>query len=329
MSTSVETGESESHDQKRILHLLEKENERLKDGLVTIQGNIAESVAINIETIESYDVIKNEFSTLVKGATSIFNSSKELSGFIEDTNSSSEDMDKNVDKIVEALEEISSISEQTNLLALNATIEAARAGEAGKGFSVVANEVKELSKQTKGMVEKISIIISDIKTGSTKVKDDMKSAHTQSDKIQDTLKEFNTQIIETSDKNGHAIEGTKMTNDRIFVSLAKLDHVIWKINTYLSIIKKEPALKFVDHHSCRLGKWYEVGDGKTNFSQTPSYRLLEGPHAVVHNGTKGILDQIVAGEYNLTKFIEAAEEMEKGSLGVFQALDQILVEKHR
>ena len=52
---------------------------------------------------------------------------------------------KEIGKVVET---ITDISEQVNLLALNATIEAARAGDAGKGFAVVANEIKELAKQT-------------------------------------------------------------------------------------------------------------------------------------------------------------------------------------
>jgi methyl-accepting chemotaxis protein len=55
---------------------------------------------------------------------------------------------KAANSIGKVIETITDISEQVNLLALNATIEAARAGEAGKGFAVVANEIKELAKQT-------------------------------------------------------------------------------------------------------------------------------------------------------------------------------------
>lgn len=71
-------------------------------------------------------------------------------------------------EIGEVTETITEISEQTNLLALNATIEAARAGEAGKGFAVVANEIKDLAKQTSDATKDIKDKISSIQDASGK-----------------------------------------------------------------------------------------------------------------------------------------------------------------
>ena len=77
-------------------------------------------------------------------------------------------------EIGQVIKVITSIAQKTDLLALNATVEAARAGEVGAGFAVVANEVKELAKQTATATEdisrKIEAIQSDAKGAVTAIK---------------------------------------------------------------------------------------------------------------------------------------------------------------
>ena len=76
-----------------------------------------------------------------------------------------------VQGVVRSVDEISARSQavasaaQTNLLALNATIEASAAGTAGKGFTVVANEVKDLARQTSRATEEIRRLVTDIQAG--------------------------------------------------------------------------------------------------------------------------------------------------------------------
>ncbi|MEA3553424.1 MAG: CZB domain-containing protein [Campylobacterota bacterium] len=112
------------------------------------------------------------------------------------------------------------------------------------------------------------------------------------------------------------------------MSLAKLDHVIWKVNTYLSVAKREPAFKFVDHKNCRLGKWYSEGLGKRYFSETPSYSQLDRPHSIVHNGTHHVFETISKdGDLDYGTLLKSFKEMEDASGDVFKLLDKILHER--
>ncbi|WP_160685600.1 methyl-accepting chemotaxis protein [Clostridium sp. C2-6-12] len=120
-----------------------------------VMENTQKVKAISSETKEignSSIVVVKELNERTRQSLSMV---QEINQDIYDLNDSS----KEIEKIIEV---IKSISDQTSLLSLNASIEAARVGEAGKGFTVVANEIKKLSDQSKEATMMISNIINNI-----------------------------------------------------------------------------------------------------------------------------------------------------------------------
>lgn len=97
------------------------------------------------------------------------------------------------EKIGEASTMIASIAKQTNLLSLNAAIEAARAGEAGKGFSVVAEEIRKLSEESKKSTDYISSILEDLQNN-------VLQANEQSSKIRESIETQSDSVLLTKEK---------------------------------------------------------------------------------------------------------------------------------
>ena len=328
IQSSANNNENNNDELQKLEYLFEYENSNLKDGLLDIQANIAESTEMSRENLsnsykmnETYEQSAMKLKTIVSDIDSLNENATEINKVISELNTKATD-------IANAVVTIDQIAFQTNILSLNAAVEAATAGEAGKGFAVVAQEVRNLASRSADAAKEITDVVKSIQESVTHTNDKFDIMTKSINEISTDTESYSTNINGVIDESQKTFSGLEHITDRVFMGLAKLDHVIWKVNTYLSVSKREPAFKFVDHRNCRLGKWYSEGLGKRYFASTPSYSKLDRPHSIVHNGTHHVFDTISAeGKLNYNELINSFKEMEDASGDVFRLLDQILHEK--
>lgn len=329
---SKHTAKNELHAQIERLSTgqLIKNLKLIQADLVRISGEMDSVKDISGETV-------TEASNSKESVHNIVSALNQMNDMINNANRSATELNDSSAEISKVVTIITTIADQTNLLALNAAIEAARAGEQGRGFAVVADEVRKLAEHTKKATGDIATMLENFHRNVSTMREDSQVMKEVANSSKEVVADFEHKFASMENSAKTSLAKISTAHDLSFASLIKVDHLIFKQNGYMALSSGSDSAEGkaiqVNHHNCRLGKWYDAGHGFELFSHVPSYKNMAVPHALVHAKVQEALSHCAETDWERNrdthgKMIKAFGEAEAASDDVLRIIDDIVHEKH-
>lgn len=147
--------------------------------------------------------LKEMANNMGKGLTEVSAAMEEIAASASEISQNQNILNKEIETVQENAQEINNvlsfikeIADETKMLGLNAAIEAARAGEMGRGFGVVAEEIRNLSDQSKQTVVQIKELTDRIHTSINDTKEVSNATVTTTEQEAAATEEVNASIEE-------------------------------------------------------------------------------------------------------------------------------------